>query len=196
MRRLLLSLICIAALATPAAASAAALRSVLLVGDSLAVGIKDTLPNYLPKHNVTSDAKVGRTLATGMSIINSRRLPKTVAVSLFTNDDPRNVATLADAVRHTLNHQGDGCVIWSTIARPSVAGVSYDSANHALHKLAAAHPSRLFIVDWATAVGAHRSWMGPDGVHPNSAGYLARARMYAHAIHDCQRARDRRGVTR
>ena len=53
-----------------------------------------------------------------------------LAISLFTNDDPTHTDALEAAVRRTLALVGSrGCVIWATIARPPVNGVSYRAAN-------------------------------------------------------------------
>lgn len=159
-------------------------RNLLLIGDSLAVGIQPTLPGMLPGFDIATNARVGRPLAEGMQIIRSRdRLPKVMAVSLFTNDDPRRVDALVSAAREVLRRQGQGCVIWSTIVRPAVGGVSYYKANRALRRLAADPKTngRLVIVPWDLAVNGRSYFMSGDGVHPTAAGYKLRARMYAKA---------------
>src|SRR5919107_1345859 len=64
-------------------------RDVLVIGDSLAVGMADALEQALPRWRVRVDAKIGRPLADGMRILGSaRQAPAIVAFSLFTNDDP------------------------------------------------------------------------------------------------------------
>lgn len=89
-------------------------------------------------------------------------------------------------MRRTLQAVGPkGCVIWATIARPPVNGVSYQSANALLTQLAADDP-RLIVVPWAERVAATRSLLGPDGVHPTPAGYQLRAQLYAQAAQACR----------
>ena len=76
-------------------------------------------------------------------------------MSLFTNDDPTHTDALEAAVRRTLALVGSrGCVIWATIARPPVNGVSYRAANTLLERLAASNPA-LVIVPWAEQVAAN-----------------------------------------
>ena len=169
--------------------SGIARKGLLLVGDSLAVGVKGLLPSLLPGWSVQIDGRVGRPLAEGMGIINAASLPSdggtVLAVSLFTNDDPTHTSQLQSAVRTTLSRAGpSGCVIWATIVRPPLNGVSYAAANAALQRMAAADP-RLRIVPWAERVRARPSLVGGDGVHPTPAGYQLRARMYAQAAQSC-----------
>ena len=79
------------------------------------------------------------------------------------------------------------CVVWSTIVRPPVGGVSYDAANTTLRSLASGSlAGKLQLVDWATAVASHPSWVpGGDGVHASPEGYRNRAALYAQAIKNC-----------
>jgi len=160
--------------------------SVQMVGDSLAVGTQDALPAALDGYQVATNAKEGRTLAEGMSIVNALgSRPAILALSLFTNDDPRDVAELADAVRQSTQAvKADGCVVWATIHRPPVGGVSYDQANAKLRAIAADNP-RVQVVEWDAAADDHPGWFGADGVHPSPDGYQARARLYAQAIRGC-----------
>jgi len=164
-------------------------RTLMLVGDSLGVGISPLLQSGLAGWSVKSDDLVGRPLATGMAIWRQRRTarPGVAAFSLFTNDDPRAISALRSAVRETLRDQNGRCVIWATIHRAPVGGFSYTAANHLLKRMAARNPMRLKIVDWAGAVAANPSLIGPDGVHGTSAGYAVRARMYENAARSCVR---------
>lgn len=167
-------------------------RSLVLVGDSLAVGLRALLPAALPGWKVDVLGRVGRPLAEGMGVIESLRLSTDnesarpiLAVSLFTNDDPTHTAALHAAVRRTLELVGEhGCVIWATIARPPVNGVSYQAANALLTNLAS--DGRLVIAPWAQDVAANRGLLGADGVHPTPTGYEERARLYAQAARACR----------
>jgi hypothetical protein len=183
--------------ATPAPApapaptpSSGAGGTLVLVGDSLAVGVRSLLPAALPTWKVQVLGRVGRPLAEGMSLVSGLDLahatPRQVlAVSLFTNDDPSHTTALEAAVRRTLTLVGSrGCVIWATIARPAVNGVSYRAANTLLERLAASDP-RLVVVPWAEQVAGNSALLGADGVHPTPAGYQLRARLYAQATQAC-----------
>ena len=116
------------AAAPPAARRAPALpHDVLVIGDSLAVGMADTLRASLPGWQVSVEAKISRPLATGMQILAAQAdAPAILAFSLFTNDDPGATAALERAVRATAAPPG-GCAVWATIVRPPYNGVSYDA---------------------------------------------------------------------
>jgi hypothetical protein len=164
-------------------------KALVVIGDSLAVGIKSLLPSLLPGWRVTVDGRVNRPLAEGMGVIGATAIPSdggtVLAVSLFTNDDPTHTGQLQAAVRTTLDRVGSrGCVIWATIVRPPLNGVSYAAANNLLQRMAASE-SRLRIVPWAEQVSARPSLVGGDGVHPTAAGYRLRAQLYAQAAQSC-----------
>lgn len=162
-------------------------RDVLVIGDSLAIGMEDALRAALPGWRVQVDARIGRPLAEGMGILARRRdAPAIVALSLFTNDDPRATRQLADAVRSTATRPG-GCAVWSTIVRPPFEGVPYTAANAVLERLAGdpAHATSLELVDWRAAVAQAPSFIAGDGVHGTPAGYRARGQLYAGAIRAC-----------
>jgi hypothetical protein len=173
--------------AEPAPAQSLAPSRMALVGDSLAVGIQAPLTNVLGGWSLTTNARVGRPLAEGMAIVRGMsERPPVLAISLFTNDSPGAVATLRAAVQETIDRQaGHGCVVWATIVRPAVGGVTYARANQVLAQLAAANPAVMKLVPWAQEVADHPEWLASDGVHATPAGYSARAQMYAEAARSC-----------
>jgi hypothetical protein len=173
----------------PAPSSGRNSGTLVMIGDSLAVGVRSLLPGLLPGWQVAVNGRVSRPLGEGMSILSSTPIPSdgstVLAVSLFTNDDPTHTPQLQAAVRQSLDRVGpNGCVVWATIARPPVNGVSYDAANSLLRRLARSD-SRLRIVPWAEQTAPRPSLLGPDGVHPTPAGYQLRARLYAQAAQSC-----------
>jgi hypothetical protein len=158
-------------------------RNLIVIGDSLAVGIKPYLPSLLPGWSVSVDARIGRPLAEGMSRLSATSAPSAQTVyafSLGTNDDPSAVSALAGAVQRSTSR---GCVVWATIARPPYNGVSYAAMNSRLKSLASS--GRVMIVPWAEQAAAHPEWMAGDGVHATPAGYRQRAQMYANAVKQC-----------
>ena len=161
-------------------------HDVLVIGDSLAVGMEDAMRAALPGWRVRTDARIGRPLAEGMRILAARRAPAIIALSLFTNDDPGNTAALARAVRATASRPG-GCAIWATVVRPPYNGVSYAAANDVLTGLVADPKlaGSLQLVDWRGAVAQSSGYVARDGVHGTPAGYRALGRLYAGAIHAC-----------
>ena len=75
-------------------------------------------------------------------------LPAVVAISLGTNDDPRNAGAFRSAIEQTLAVAGPGrCVVWATIQRPPVAGTAYTAFNTILRAEGRLHPN-LRVVRW------------------------------------------------
>ncbi len=163
--------------------------SLVMIGDSLAEGTEPYLGGLLNGWKISTDARVGRPLAEGMSILGRTKLsgPAVLAFSLFTNDSPRNVPALDAAVRESVRRAGSGCAIWATIVRPPQGGVSYQAANQGLRKLErdASLGGRLLVVPWAETVASNPGLVGSDGVHATQVGYQTRAKLYAQAVSAC-----------
>jgi hypothetical protein len=166
--------------------------AVVVIGDSLAVGMAPDLQALLPGRPVLVDARIGRPLDEGMAVLAGSDPPRaSFLFSLFTNDDPIRIDALDAAVRASVAALGPhGCAVWATIVRPKVGGRSYAAVNARLRALAldAALRGRLLIADWARAVNSppHRKrWIVKDGIHGTTAGYWARAQLYADALARC-----------
>jgi hypothetical protein len=99
-----------------------------------------------------------------------------------------DVDMLDAAVRGSVGRPGPhDCAIWATISRPAAHGISYRAANARLTQLALAPEmaGRLLVVPWAEEVARHHGWKAHDHVHATTAGYLARAQLYADAARSC-----------
>lgn len=155
---------------------------VLVVGDSLAVGIQPFLGELLAYRQITWDARSGRTTPQGLLSLRAdlqRVTPQTVVVSLGTNDgsDP---GRFANRLRRVLSAIPAGaCVVWPAITRPPRKG-AYHALDRVLRREARRNP-RLNIPGWDHAV-ARGSVVLPDGVHPDDAGFRYRSRMIAAAV--------------
>jgi hypothetical protein len=165
-------------------------NAVVVIGDSLAVGMAPALQGVLPGRPVLVDARIGRPLDEGMAVLAGSDPPKASFVySLFTNDDPLRIEQLDAAVRSSVAALGrHGCAAWATIVRPKVGGRTYAQVNARLRALALdpALSGRLLIADWAAAVRGHpKAWLTRDKIHATPAGYLARAQLYADALAGC-----------
>jgi|GEM_PF-1212825 len=155
---------------------------VLVVGDSLAVGLRPYLPTLLGAR-VAWDAKSGRTTPQGLVALRSALQtvdPSIVIVSLGTNDgpDPTRFTNRIDRALAAIGSKA--CVVWSNIYRPARKG-PYVALNGALQQ-EAARVSRLHLVDWDGAV-ARRAVQLPDGLHPDADGFEYRSRMIANEVH-------------
>jgi lysophospholipase L1-like esterase len=173
----------IAALAFAAPAAQATMPSpVLVIGDSLAVGMKPYLGDLLGASEVVWDARSGRTTPEGLVRLRARLgqvTPQTVVISLGTNDGP-DPARFASRIRRALAAIPAGaCVVWTDINRPPRKG-RYHGLNRVLERAAVQDP-RMVLVHWDRAV-LQKSVSLPDGLHPDAAGFELRSRMVAGAI--------------
>jgi hypothetical protein len=181
---LAVAVICVAA---SGSGTAAPPRTLLNYGDSLAVGTGSFLEPYLSGWAVRDDARVGR--HTDVAVRGLRaygaHLPHVVSVSLGANDAPLRREWFRQQVLGVLQIAGaDRCVIWSTVARPPLRGVSYDGLNDVLRELDR-ESSALRLFDWVALAHANPGWFRRDGVHPSAAGYRARAAAVARLAKAC-----------
>jgi lysophospholipase L1-like esterase len=172
-----------------AGTSRSAARTLYVDGDSLSVGTGWYLSGFLPGWTLRGTVAVSRHAYQGVAAVEQRAregaLERVVVVDLGTNDDPSAVSTFKGYVLDVLRVAGPSrCVIWSTINRPPYNGVSYDGYNAVLRTLDAKY-ANLRVFDWARLARAHPQWFGSDGVHPDQAGYHARASGLAWIIKRC-----------
>lgn len=155
---------------------------VLVVGDSLAVGMRPFLVDHLADREIRWDVRSGRTTPQGMARLRRQlrtATPEVVVVSLGTNDgsDPRR---FADRIRRTLRDiPRETCVVWADIIRPSRKG-AYRELNRVLRDKAS-RTRRLKVVSWRKAVKRGDVRL-PDGLHPDRDGYRHRSRLFARTV--------------
>jgi hypothetical protein len=162
-------------------------REIFVDGDSLAVGTSSYLQSFLRGWKLSAEAEVGRHADEGVLALRSRgpALEPVIVVDLGTNDDPSQIGRFSSSVKTVVRAAGPSrCVIWSTIHRPPVNGVSYDGYNRALKALDRAYRN-LHVFHWAAMAVGHPQWFGADGIHPDAAGYRARAAAVARLMQSC-----------
>jgi lysophospholipase L1-like esterase len=173
-----------AAADAPVVSVAPFLPSVVVVGDSLTVGIEPYFAALLPDRagRVAVDARVGRPTSEGLTVLSRQKVEPgaIVVLALGTNDGADRAAFARRIDEGMALATGASTVIWFTIWR----GGPVEPLNAALAAAAARYPT-MRIVDWAGAVAAHREWMARDGVHSSPTGYRARAAMLAAAVESC-----------
>jgi hypothetical protein len=176
-------LVALAVLAAAAPAARAADGPVLVVGDSLAVGMRPFLIPLLGDREVAWNARTGRTTPQGIQVLRAMLptvTPATVVISLGTNDGP-DPARFADRIRRLLGMlPPQTCVVWPSIIRPPRKG-PYDGLDRVLRRQARRDP-RLHVPSWDYAV-LRGEVVLPDEVHPNQFGFLLRSRMVVRTIH-------------
>ena len=181
MRRAIALAIALTLFAVPAA-QAEMPSPVLVVGDSLAVGMKPYLGQLLGSSEVVWDARSGRTTPEGLVHLRTRLgqvTPQTVVISLGTNDGP-DPKRFASRIHRALQAIPAGaCVVWTDINRPPRKG-RYHGLNRVLEQAAMQDP-RIVLVHWDRVVRQHAVSL-PDGLHPDAAGFEYRSRMVAGAI--------------
>src|SRR3712207_4709085 len=160
LRRAVLVALAAALLIQPLPASAAKGRSLLVVGDSLAVGTKPYIRRYLRGWRVEQRVEISTQAGEGAGIMRGygRGLPRTIFVNLGTNGSPGAVGYFVSALRRVMRVAGPHrCVVWSTIKRPPVGGTSYSRLNRVLVEEAKRRP-RLILFPWLRMARAHPSW--------------------------------------
>lgn len=177
-------LVALAVLVVAAPAARAADGPVIVVGDSLAVGMQPFLGPMLGDRVAAFDARTGRTTPQGMQVLH-RLLrtvtPATVVVSLGTNDGP-DPARFADRIHRILDALPPrACVVWPSIIRPSRKG-PYDGLDRILRRQAHRDP-RFHVPSWDYAVLRGEVRL-PDEVHPDQFGFLHRSRMIVRVIRE------------
>jgi lysophospholipase L1-like esterase len=177
-----LLLIAIAAGATAVRSPAQAPSPILVVGDSLAVGLEPHLGAMLEPSALVWDARSGRTTPQGLVRLRARLrevAPRTVVISLGTNDgpDPRRFAGRIQRALQAI--PATDCVVWLDINRPPRKG-RYEALNRVLYEAAERDP-RLVVVHWDRAVRRGNVAL-PDGLHPDEAGFRYRSRLIAGAV--------------
>jgi hypothetical protein len=152
---------------------------VLLLGDSLAVGIADYVDSGLGERPLTVDAAEGRRTAASVSLLTSyaSSAPMTWVVSLGTNDNaeefPENAAALMDLAG------GGRCVVWLDVWRPDTD----EAINAALDDLVTSHRN-LHLVGWNEISRQHPEWYSGTDVHPSAEGYAVRGQVAVDAVND------------
>jgi hypothetical protein len=150
---------------------------VLLLGDSLAVGISTYVDAGIGERGLTVDAAEGRNSATSVSLLApyADSAPPVWLVSLGTND---NIDEFEQQAKQIMKLAGpDRCVVWFDVWRVETD----DTINAALEGVAADYPN-LHLIPWNATSTAHPEWFSGNDVHPSSTGYAVRGQMGVDAL--------------
>ena len=150
---------------------------VMLIGDSLAVGIADPLIADWPNREVVVDALEGRSTTTQAALLpyEVEGSPSIWVVSLGTNDAPEDFPAAAASIMQQAGP--NRCVVWYDVHRAATD----EEINPELAVLLEQHPN-LHLIDWHDLADAHPEWFSVDDIHPDATGYEARARQAVQAV--------------
>jgi len=150
---------------------------VLLVGDSLAVGIADALTAAWPDRALTVEAEEGRSASTSVALLadHAAATGPVWVVSLGTNDAAEEFPAAARAMVRLAGPSR--CVLWFDVHRPDLQ----EPVDAELARLARRHDN-VHVLGWQALADAHPEWFGWDGIHPDTPGYAARAAMAVDAV--------------
>ncbi len=155
---------------------------VLVVGDSLAVGMKPYLADMLTDRDVTFHSRAGWTTPQGMRALRGalrRFTPHTVVINLGTNDGS-NPTVYANRVRRTLRTvPADACIVWTAISRAKRKG-AFSGLNRVLRR-AARRDDRVVVIPWDRMVRKGTVVLS-DGIHPDQPGFAFRSYVTAAAV--------------
>jgi hypothetical protein len=148
--------------------------TVYAVGDSVLLGTKDYLPTTLGGWDLRLDARVGRTMPEGLSIISDNRasIGQAMIICLGHNygGGGKFISYLDQLMAMTPKVQR---VIVMTVAEWSPAQVE---VNRAVRALPAIY-SNVVVADWQAVVAANPQFLISDHVHPTAAGRVALANL-------------------
>ncbi|HVQ87934.1 MAG TPA: hypothetical protein VMT88_07115 [Actinomycetes bacterium] len=155
------------------------IEPVLVLGDSLALGLEDYLPGLMLDRPLTMSAEVGRRSETSRALLASATTPQPPVwiVSLGTNDAASEFGSAVGSIMDLAGPRR--CVVWFDVYRPS----DEDVINTALTSAATRYPN-LHVLPWHALAAEHPEWFGWDGIHPSETGYIARANLAARGVEE------------
>jgi lysophospholipase L1-like esterase len=175
-----------AALAIAVPSPAAPGDDILVIGDSLGVGMEPYLADALSGYDVRTDAEIGRGSAAGVDALERNLAPRddVVVFALGSNDDPRQPQGLATSLEAAQKLAAGRCLIVATLETSELTGVPEEPLNRTIRAFAAANPN-VRLVEWHDAVSPD---LLVDGGHATPEGYGLRASLFADAIASCDGA--------
>ena len=154
-------------------------RSVYVLGDSVLLGARETVPAALPGWVVTMDTVGSRRLPQAIEVLRAKRsqLGPVVVIQQGNNfiaAEGSFAAQIDEAMRML---QGVDRVVWLTVAERWPSRVTI---NQAIRAAASRWPT-MVIADWAALIAAHPDYAG-DLLHLSPAGRIAIADLIASKV--------------
>lgn len=147
------------------------------VGDSVMLAAVPELQTVLP--GITINAEVSRQPRSAPQLLEqleqAGQLRQVVVLGLGTNGY-WGTGTL-ERVLDVIGPDRKLVLVTAFAPQPWVESVNtYDT------QIAAAHPAQVVVADWATAISAQPTLLGPDHIHPAAAGGTLYAQTISHAL--------------
>jgi len=153
----------------------------LMVGDSITVGTKDSTNGQLTPQGWTADidGQVGRTTDQGLQVIRAKRGSMEHFIVELGYNDAGDPTTYRDRLVAILNELHDAKQIW--LVNLTESRSYYVTANQMI-AIAPLYFPNVKVIDWASVAKAHPEAIGPDGVHMTATGYQMLATTIANAL--------------
>lgn len=152
---------------------------VYVLGDSVLLGTRVTLPAALRGWQVTMDCVGSRRLPQGIDVLRAKRsqLGSVVVIQLGNNYLPGEGSYAAQIDEAMGVLRGVKRVVWVTVAERWPSRVTI---NRAIRAAASRWPT-LRVADWAPIIAAHPEYAG-DMLHLSPSGRLAISRLIANQV--------------
>ena len=180
---LALALVLVAAVAPAPAAPG---ERVLVVGDSLSVGMEPYLARALGGYDIRTDAEIGRGSQAAVDALAENLTPDddVIVFPLGSNDDPSQPQALADSLEDANELAAGRCLVVATLEVSGYSGAPEEPLNEVIRSFAAVTPN-VRLVDWHAIAEPE---LLSDGGHATAEGYELRAALFADAIESCDAA--------
>lgn len=174
-----------AAVVFAAGAAAAPGADVLVIGDSLGVGMEPYLERELDGYGVRTDAEIGRGSAAGVDALAEHLTgdDEVIVFALGSNDDPSQPQALAASLTAANELAAGRCLVLATLEVSEYSGVPEEPLNEAIRDFANAN-ANVRLVEWADVAAADPGILR-DGGHATAEGYALRAALFRDAIESC-----------
>lgn len=153
---------------------------VYVIGDSVLLGTKETLPAALSGWRVTMDCVGSRRLPQAIQVLKANRhhLGAVVVIQMGNNYIPGEDGSFASQIDKAMHVMRDvRRVVWVTVAEKWPSRVMI---NKAIRKAADRWPT-IRVADWAPVVASHPSYAG-DMLHLSPSGRVAISRLIARKV--------------
>jgi lysophospholipase L1-like esterase len=163
------------------------IHRVLVMGDSIQIGVGPVIKTAF--HNIPVDvvAEGGQTSLWGLGVLPTVIRPDhdVVVFDMGTNDDASYYDLFEGRLEDVIDIVGpDRCLVIATITHPAFFGSTVAGMNSVIRRIAESSP-HIQLVNWREMVLRDPGLLYPDAIHPTPEGSRIRAGMIVDAIASC-----------